>query len=343
MTARLREALRFQAEACADLGSPFMQRLCTMLAERLEPRAPLTDRLFGWHGDLGPRGDSVPLRLAGALHALKSQGHSGLAQVYPPHKPDDEALWNAVASALASEAAFIDRWIDSPPQTNEVRRAACLIAVGHLLDARFGLPLSIMELGASAGLNLSWDKFALEAGGRRHGPEDALLTLRPEWRGLPLPAANPKVAERTGVDLNPVDTRSEAGRLRILAYLWPDQPERIALTEAAIGAVTSPPDRDDAIDWLAERLAPKPGLTRLVYSTIAWQYFPRAAQERGERLIREAGAQAQIESPLAWFGMETDGQSPGAAMTLRLWPSGETLQLGRIDFHGRWIDWAGPV
>ncbi len=343
MTARLREALRFQAEACADLGSPFMQRLCTMLAERLEPGAPLTDRLFGWHGDLGPRGDSVPLRLAGALHALKLQGHSGLAQVYPPHKLDDEALWNAVASALASEAAFIDRWIDSPPQTNEVRRAACLIAVGHLLDERFGLPLSIMELGASAGLNLSWDRFALEAGGRRHGPEDAVLTLRPEWRGLPLPAANPKVAERTGVDLNPVDTRSEAGRLRLLAYLWPDQPERIALTEAAIGTVTAPPDRDDAIDWLAERLTPKPGLTRLVYSTIAWQYFPRAAQERGERLIRQAGAQAQLESPLAWFGMETDGQSPGAAMTLRLWPSGETLQLGRIDFHGRWIDWAGPV
>ena len=343
MTARLREALRFQAEACADLGSPFMQRLCTMLAERLEPGAPLTDRLFGWHGDLGPRGDSVPLRLAGALHALKLQGHSGLAQVYPPHKLDDEALWNAVASALASEAAFIDRWIDSPPQTNEVRRAACLIAAGHLLDERFGLPLSIMELGASAGLNLSWDRFALEAGGRRHGPEDAVLTLRPEWRGLPLPAANPKVAERTGVDLNPVDARSEAGRLRLLAYLWPDQPERIALTEAAIGTVTAPPDRDDAIDWLAERLTPKPGLTRLVYSTIAWQYFPRAAQERGERLIRQAGAQAQLESPLAWFGMETDGQSPGAAMTLRLWPSGETLQLGRIDFHGRWIDWAGPV
>ncbi len=343
MTARLREALRFQAEACADLGSPFMQRLCTMLAERLEPGAPLTDRLFGWHGDLGPRGDSVPLRLAGALHALKLQGHSGLAQVYPPHKLDDEALWNAVASALASEAAFIDRWIDSPPQTNEVRRAACLIAAGHLLDERFGLPLSIMELGASAGLNLSWDRFALEAGGRRHGPEDAVLTLRPDWRGLPLPAANPKVAEQTGVDLNPVDARSEAGRLRLLAYLWPDQPERIALTEAAIGAVTSPPDRDDAIDWLAERLTPKPGLTRLVYSTIAWQYFPRAAQERGERLIRQAGAQAQLESPLAWFGMETDGQSPGAAMTLRLWPSGETLQLGRIDFHGRWIDWAGPV
>jgi hypothetical protein len=343
MTERLREALRFQAEACADLGSPFMQRLCSLLSERLEPGTPLTDRLFGWQGDLGPRGDSVPLRLAGALHALKLQGHTGLAQVYPPHRPDDEALWNEVSNALASEAAFIDRWIDSPPQTNEVRRAACLIAVGHLLDARFGLPLSIMELGASAGLNLNWDRFALEAGGQRFGPKDAVLTLRPDWRGpLHLPAT-PKVSERAGVDLNPIDARSEMGRLRLLAYLWPDQPERIALTEAAIGAVEAPPVKGDAIDWLTMRLAPKPGQTRLIYSTITWQYFPRAAQERGERLIREAGANATLESPLAWFGMETDGQSPGAAMTLHLWPPGETLALGRIDFHGRWIDWAGPV
>ena len=99
MTERLREALRFQAEACADLGSPFMARLCTLLAEHLEPGTPLTDRLFGWQGDLGPRGDSVPLRLAGALHALKLQGHTGLAQAYPPHQPDDAALWAAVSAA----------------------------------------------------------------------------------------------------------------------------------------------------------------------------------------------------------------------------------------------------
>ena len=343
MTDRLREGLQYQAEACTDLGSPFMARLCAMLAERLEPGTPLTNRLFSWPGDLGPRGDSVPLLLAGALHALKLQGHAGLGKIYPPHQPDDAALWNAVSTTLASETAFIDRWIDSPPQTKEVRRAACMIAVGQLLDARFGLPLSTTELGASAGLNLNWDRFAPETVSQRFGPDAAVLTLRPEWRGKPLPAAKPKVAERAGVDLNPVDARSEMGRLRLLAYLWPDQPERITLTEAAIAAVASPPDRGDAIDWLAERLAPKPGHTHLIYSTVAWQYFPRPAQERGERLIREAGVTATPESPLAWFGMETDDQSPGAAMTLRLWPSGEALSLGRIDFHGRWIDWTGPV
>jgi len=211
------------------------------------------------------------------------------------------------------------------------------------LQDRFGLPLSLMELGASAGLNLNWDRFALEVAGRRYGPDDAALTLRPDWRGPLPPQARPLVAGRAGVDLNPIDARAAAGRLRLLAYLWPDQPERIALTEAAIRAVASQPDQGDAIDWLEHRLAPNPGLTRMIYTTIAWQYFPKAVQERGTRLIEAAGAKATAQSPLARFGMEPDGASPGAAMTLRLWPSGETLALGRIDFHGRWIDWAGLV
>jgi hypothetical protein len=39
--------------------------------------------------------------------------------------------------------------------------------------------------------------------------------------------------------------------------------------------------------------------------------------------------------------MENDGTSPGAVMTLRLWPGDVTLDLGRIDFHGRWVRFNG--
>jgi hypothetical protein len=37
--------------------------------------------------------------------------------------------------------------------------------------------------------------------------------------------------------------------------------------------------------------------------------------------------------------MESDGKAPGAAMVLRLWPQDVTVDLGRVDFHGRWIKW----
>ena len=46
---------------------------------------------------------------------------------------------------------------------------------------------------------------------------------------------------------------------------------------------------------------------------------------------------------LARFSMEADGDGPGAAMTLDLWPGGRRLSFGRIDFHGRWIDWQPPT
>lgn len=338
----LRAALRDQAGHCAALGSPFTARLCTLLAERLQPDTPLARRLFDWPGDIGPKGASVPLRLAGALHALVLQGHA-LARVWPPQQPGTEALWQGIERALTRDAEAIGRFLDSPPQTNEVRRAAALIATGHWLAARHPLPMVLSELGASAGLNLNWDRFALATGAGRLGPQSPALTLTPDWTG-PLPApATLRIAERAGVDLNPIDLTDPAQRLRLMAYLWPDQPHRRALTKAAIAAVPPPLARADAIDWLAPRLAaPRPGHLHLIWTTIAWQYFPPEKQRLGQSLIEAAGARATKTAPLAWLSYEADGTSPGAALTLRLWPGDLTIPLGRADFHGRWITWTAP-
>lgn len=340
MTTDLRDAFRIQARACASLGSPFMAQLCTLLADRLDPATPLGPRLFGWTGDVGPSADSVPLRLCGALHALAMQGRAGLAAVYPPQTPTDDALWSAVSGALASEAAFIDTFINSPPQTNEVRRSAALIAAGHWLTARYRLPLVLSELGASAGLNTIWDRYALALPGRTLGPADPALTLTPDWTGRLPPAAPVIIADRAAVDQNPIDVSDPAARLRLLSYLWADQPHRRALTEAAIAAGPPCPTQGDAVDWLATRLAePRPGHLHLIYHTIAWQYFPDTAQARGRALIEAAGARATDAAPLAWLAYEADGYAPGAKLTVRLWPGDLSLRLGRADFHGRWVRW----
>ena len=153
MTARLSEAFEVQAGHCDALGSPFMGRLCRLFACRDLPATPLQDRLFAWEGDISGAGQSLPLRIAGGLHALVIGGHK-LAAVYPPHDVSDDVLWNAVTAAFVSDAAFLDAWINSAPQTNEVRRAAVLIAAGRVLAARFGLPLRLSELGASGGVKL---------------------------------------------------------------------------------------------------------------------------------------------------------------------------------------------
>jgi hypothetical protein len=344
LTHPLRAALHEQARACAGLGSPFMARLCGLLADRLSPDGPLGARLFGWPGVLGPSGDSVPLRLCGALHALVLRGHGGLAAVYPPVEADDAALWSAVAAALATEAGFIDAFLNSPPQTNEVRRSAALIAAGHWLAARHGLPLVLSELGASAGLNTIWDRYALALPGLTLGPQAPALTLSPDWTGPLPPAAPVTVADRAAVDLNPIDPMDPGQRLRLLAYLWADQPHRRALTEAALAASPPRPAQGDAVDWLETRLAePRSGHLHLIFHTVAWQYFPGPAQARGQALIEAAGARATPAAPLAWLAYEADGESPGAGLGLRLWPGDRRVDLGRADFHGRWVDWRAPA
>jgi len=337
----LPDALRNQAISCRDLGSPFMGQLLNLLADRLRPATPLTDRLFNWSGDISSIGHSVPLRLAGALHRLVLSGqNAALAATYPPNRVDDETLWNAVSQALIRHDQTILNWLNSPPQTNEVRRTAALIAVGQLLADRFGLPMMVSELGASAGLNLNWNRFRLDVAGQSFGAPGATVVLTPDWTGNLPPAAAVNIIDKRGVDLLPVDISNTSDRLRLKSYLWPDQPARMTLTENAIALPGVPVDQGDAIDWLKTRLPGQSDDTlHLIYTTIAWQYFPTDTQIAGRNLMELAGRKASKTNPLAWFSMEQDGKKSGAALTLRLWPGDQTTHMGRADFHGRWIDW----
>ncbi|NGQ92262.1 DUF2332 family protein [Rhodobacter sp. HX-7-19] len=333
--AGVRAAFRSQARACGRLGSPLMERLMAGLAEGLMPGSAVADRILGWQGEPGPAGDAVPLRLAGGLHALILDGaDAGLAAAYAGGDPVAAAL-----AALGRHEAHLLRWLDQPPQTNEVRRSAPLCAAGHVIAARFGLPLALSELGCSGGLNLMWDRCRLSLPGEVRG--EGLILLMPEWEGALPPPAPFAIAERRGVDINPLDPARD--RLRLLAYLWPDQPDRLLRTEAALAeAVRLRPvlERGDAADWLERRLeVPMPGRVHVVFHTVAWQYFPPGTQARCDAALKAAGARATEAAPLAHLAMEADGRPDGAALTLRLWPGGERRALGRACFHGRWLRW----
>lgn len=329
-----------QARSCEGLGSPFTARLLRLLAARMRGGA-VAARIARWAPEaLGP--DAVALRLAGGLHALVLMGRDrALAAVYPPHRAGDEALWEALAPALRAHQAHLLHWLDSAPQTNEIRRSAGLILAAQQLAAQFpGLPLRLSELGASAGLNLQFDRYALQVGGQSWGAADPVLTLTPDWEGPLPPAAPVQVAEARGVDLNPLDPGAPDDVLRLRSYLWADQPDRRARLDAALAVATPRVDRGDAAAWLATRLArPAEGQLHLVYHTIAWQYFPEATKTACLASLAEAGARATTRAPLARLAFEADGAGPGAGLTLTTWAEGreETRALGRMDFHGRWL------
>ena len=343
---RLVAAFQDQANLCAELGSPFTARLLDGVADRIQPGTALTDKLLSWPGELSTSGAALPIRLAGGLHALVRQRRDeDLSAAYADPEIDGARLAATAIGAMRRHEAFLLEWIQSPPQTNEVRRSTAIIATAHLLTARLGLPMVLSELGASAGLNLLWDRYVLEIEDRRLGPSDAVLTFRPDWSGSLPDVCPPVVADRAGVDLNPLDPVID--RQRLLSYIWADQTDRIERTEAALRAaerLRPSVTRADAIDWLASRLAERrTGHLHLVYHTITWQYLPAEAQAVGQALLAEAGAKATPDAPLAHFEMEADGLGRGAGLYLTLWPGGVRQMLGRADFHGRWVDWQPPA
>ena len=341
-------AFRRQAEVCRRLGSPFTAHLCERLAAMLDKRTALGRAVAGW--PLDPVESALALRLCGALNMVVRAGCApALARLYPPHTDTGAALDAALRAAIAERGGDLAGLLESAPQTNEVARSAILLGGFLSIAAETRLPLALNEIGASAGLNLHPDCYAYDLGqGRRWGPGDAPLTIPCDWRGAapPLEAAL-EIASRAGSDLAPVDPADAHARERVLGYIWPDQPTRLERTAAAFvhGAAHKVTlARADAADWAEARLAepPEPGIVRVLMHSIAWQYFPKATQDRITAALTTTGAAATREAPLAWLRFEPDGRRGTAAILLTLWPGGETRALGRGDYHGRFADWSGP-
>ena len=341
----IHDAFRNQADVCLSMGSPLTSLLCNMFADNLSHDTAVERFMMDWTGDPGPSADSLPLRICGGLHALVlSQRDARLAAHYPPH--DFEQIdWPLVQSCLESHEAFLLDWMQFPPQTNEVFRSAGLWPSFMAISKHFGLPLRLLEVGASGGLNLQADRFSYRFGDLAVGPADSEVHLEPEWRGEPPDMAPVDIAGRMACDINPLDPTDDEDALRLRSYVWPDQTDRCQRVAAAIDLARAHPvvvDRCEAVSWLEEKLADLPaGQCTVVYSTVAWQYLPLEDQMAGAKVIERAGAQATANNPLVHLKLEADGRKPGAGLDIRLWPDGEQMHLGRADFHCRWVDWRG--
>lgn len=342
--ARAREEFAGQANGCRRMGSDFTALICELLRDRLDATSRFGARILNWPGE--PRADAVALRAAGGLNALARSGRDrNLTALYPPNRPEPEALWRGLAHAITEHDAFLAAYLDSAPQTNEVKRCAVLLGGALMVASETGLPLDVIEIGASAGVNLGFDGYRYELGGRVWGVPTASVTIRSEWRGALPPLDAPlAVAARRACDLNPLDPGNPEHRDRVMSYIWPDQSDRIATTQAAFDAAARQPwrvEQADAAEWVEARLAApqEHGQTRLLMHTIMWQYLPEATKRRIEQAMANAAATATKEAPLAWLRMEADGQPGSAAVTLTIWPDGSEREIARADFHGRWVEW----
>lgn len=334
-------AVRQQVDGCARLGSPMYAALCARLADDLEAGGPSADVLVDHQDAPGP--SAVALRLLGSVHRLVLERRAGdLATFYPSVGGtwEPEGGWTALRRLLAEEPQAVREWLDRPPQTNEVGRATALMTGLRVLAEAHGLPVRLFEIGSSGGLNLLADQFRYVHAGGALGPVDSPVVLDPAWTGHVPSVPLPRIVERLGSDVMPVDVRSTEGRLTLTAYVWPDQVHRLERLGGALAlAQRFPYDvrRQSALDLVSGVELAK-GATTVLWHSIMWQYLGREEQQAVTARLGVLGEQATPEAPFAHLFLEPtrrDADSPHEFLVvLESWPGGGRRVLGRSRGHG---------
>jgi hypothetical protein len=343
--ARLARILGVQADACALMGSPLYGDLLEHAARDAAEGGP-TASLLADQVDEG-RADALALRFMAAAHRMVLLGRAPrLAGHYPSAGGDAGAggAWPELRALLVEAGEELSALVRLPCQTNEVGRCAGL-SWGFLEVARLGLPLRLLEVGASAGLLLRWDRYRYAGPGVSFGPADSPVDLGGMWSQAPpalggTPPRGPtvRVVERRGCDPSPVDPGTAEGRLGLRAAVWADQRVRFRRLDGALQVAERVPaalDRASVEDWLPERLAETSrGVATVVYHSVVEEYLGAEQRAAMHRALAAAGERATARAPLAWVRLEPISELRHHGVTLTTWPSGDQRVLAVCGAHG---------
>src|SRR5262245_20219194 len=260
-----------QALACETMGSPLYARLLRDAAADAEAGGPVWDAL---RGHVAPgRGGALALRLMAARHRLVLPGRAPeLARHYPSAGGEASlpGAFEAFRGTLLARAPELEELLGLRCQTNEVGRAAALLFGFLDVAASTGLPMRVLEVGASAGLNLRFDRFRYGGGGGAWGDESSPVDLTGLWAEVPEHVGTAlRVVERRGCDIAPVDPSTEEGRLALSASVWADQLPRFRRLRGALELAARVPAAVDAASleaWMPAQLeALRPETATVVY------------------------------------------------------------------------------
>ena len=265
-----------------------------------------------------PPANQYPLLTLAAVHDLVLAGAlPALAAVYRGEAPSDDAPALFRAAVLEHRRHITDVLHTRFVQTNECGRSAVLaLALAAAVDLTGARPSVLVDAGASAGLNLLYDRYRLEVG--EHGV----------WGDASSPVVCPcavrgrapvddlvlvDVPVRTGLDRAPVDVTDPVAARWLLACTWPDT-GRLERTRAAIDiAAASPPDvrHGDLVGGigpLLESLTSGAG-DSAAYVVTSWAFGYLDVPQR--HAFMAALADAGRSRPVTWLSLEHPEAVPG--------------------------------
>jgi hypothetical protein len=263
------------------------------------------------------------LLLAAVNLLLASHPDSALAAYYPTHaglRPVDAQLLPAFSAFCAEHRGDLVRLLrEGCTQTNEIRRCVALrVGLAHV-QRRWPGPLALAEAGASAGLNLLFDRYRYRLGGDEPTSAASQVVIGCELRG-DAPAgrvlgAIPDVTSRLGIDREPVDLADPAARAWLEAFIWPERTDDLATLRAAIDVARTAPAlavvRGDATTDTVRLLSGLPGNEPVVVFTASLlSYLTPGGRAAFAGQLRLAAGRR----PVAWVFAE----APGLAATMNL-------------------------
>jgi 8-oxo-dGTP pyrophosphatase MutT (NUDIX family) len=336
--------------------------LPAVLTESLDPQTPrqLTSELdviaqdFRTWAQLEAAGSS-PIYERLALAVADSPAVLSLLQSVEQRERQPNLLlgalrWHDVdvrdpAGALAWVEAHPDQVLDvlrtRRTQTNEVARCATLLPALSLIAG----PIALIEVGASAGLNLLYDAWRYHYTGAEHwvGPVDSTVTLTCAEDGpVPLPDAVPEIGWRAGLDLNPLDPSDPPTRRWLECLVWPEHTDRAATLIAALEvAAQSPPrvvagDLATDLEVLLDQVPAE--LTPVVVHSATLAYVDRSGRAAFVQLLRQRGVHrvgAEGPSVLQHLHSQLDGIDIAGRFVVSL----DDQVLGLAQPHGRSLLW----
>jgi hypothetical protein len=337
--------LRVQARSCAAMGSPLYDHLLTHAATDCAHGGP-TWAVLRDHVAPG-RGDALALRLMAAVHRLVLESRAPrLASFYPSVGGSGAigGVWEAFQATVEEHRDTLVTLVDRPCQTNEVGRSAALLVGLFAVARETELPLRLLEVGASAGLNLRCDRFLVGGGGVVVGDPDSPVDLSSHWRTPPPWTPTPLVVvDRRGCDPEPVDPATSDGRLTLMSSVWADQPARHDRLRGALALAALVPavvDRASLDVWSRAQLRELPaGVTTVVFHSVVLEYVDAAARSAFVEALTEAATRAAADRPLAWVRLEPVDHLRHHGVQVDVWPGDAGRTLARCGAHGTAVTW----